>query len=201
MRVTDLDEFTTTHIVSPYKLMMPPTVTIKNPDDAYRALSDYRDTTWAQYVIYRLYLIGVTFPRYITDPLVTLIEHEVALYHERNRVAMKQKGLRPSLADLSALKQHECIGMWVEYLPGNLEEGDFKIGVLAYHNRAREEAVVIRPDRGCEKYWAESKRVYPMYDLPRAWTHIGQPASHPDALLGLASNEDVENEREEKDDE
>lgn len=85
MRVTDLDEFANTHIAAPYEPVMPLTVTIENPDDAYRALTEYRETEWAQYVINRLNRIGVTFPSYITHPLVTLIEREADLYRERNR--------------------------------------------------------------------------------------------------------------------
>lgn len=199
MRVTDLDEFTTTHIVLPYEPVMPPTVTIKNPDDAYRALTDHRDTTWAQYVIYRLNLIGVTFPRYITHPLVTLIEHEADLYRERNREA--QTTLRQSLADLSTQQLYGCLGMWVEYIPRDLKDGDFCLGVLAYYDDRYDEAEVIRPKLGGMKYLADLKNVYPRYDLPRAWTPSGHPAAHPDTLLDLASNEDAENEREENTDE
>lgn len=199
MRVTDLDKFTNTHIVSPYKPVMPPTVAIKNPDDAYRALTDHRDTKWAQYVINRLNRIGVTFPPYITHPLVTLIEHEADLYCERTREA--QKNSRPSLADLSTQQRHECIGMWVEYIRGNLEEGDVRLGVLAYCEDRYDEAAVILPDFASNRCWPQFKNVYPLYDLPRAWTPSGHPVSHWDTLLGLASDEDAENEREEKDDE
>lgn len=174
MRVTDLDEFTNTHIVLPYKPEMPSTVAIKNPDDAYRALTDHRYTQWAQYVINRLNLIGVTFPRYITHPLVTLIEHEANLYRERNREA--QKDLRPSLADLSAQQRLECVGMWVEYIPGILAEGDVRLGVLVYCEDSYAEAAVLRPDFASDMYWAQFKIVYPLYDLPRAWTPSGHPA-------------------------
>ena len=111
------------------------------------------------------------------------------------------ENLRPSFAELSALQQHACVGMWVEYLPGDLEEGEFKIGVLTYYNYSSEEAAVISPDCGSEKYWAKFENVYPQYDLPRAWTPSGSPVSHLDTLLDLASDEDAENEREENTDE
>ena len=81
-----------------------------------------------------------------------------------------------SLADLSTQQQHECIGMWVEHIPWNVEDGYFYMGVLAYCNYFGEEAMLIRPDRGGEQHWALFKHVYPLYDLPRAWTPSGHPA-------------------------
>lgn len=91
--------------------------------------------------------------------------------------------------------------MWVEYLPWSLDKGDFRLGVLTHYKATHEEAVITRPDCGGTEHWVKFKNVYPMYDLPRAWNPSGKPASEPDALLDLASNEDAENEREENTDE
>lgn len=72
-----------------------------------------------------------------------------------------------SLADMTRQERAECVGMWATTFSAYT-------GVVVYVTW--KQAYLIIPDFKREETFP-LRDVYPRFDLPRAWTPSGQPAS------------------------
>ncbi|WP_426707557.1 hypothetical protein ACEN2D_02280 [Corynebacterium auriscanis] len=73
-----------------------------------------------------------------------------------------------TLADMTVEERAECVGMWCEYLV----DGQRHIGVLLNWNYG---LPVIYVPSSRAKESAESRKVTPRFDVPRAWSPDGTP--------------------------
>lgn len=70
-----------------------------------------------------------------------------------------------TLADMTEEERNQCPGMWADTFVGYT-------GIIMYHNN--KQAYLIIPEFMREETFPLNK-VYPRFDLPRAWGPDGQP--------------------------
>lgn len=70
-----------------------------------------------------------------------------------------------TLADMTEEERNQCSGMWADTFVGYT-------GIIMYQNN--KQAYLIIPEYNREETFPLNK-VYPRFDLPRAWSPDGQP--------------------------